>query len=176
MQHLSDPSLGWQALLCSCMLRVLYPFATGNTTSAADTAALLPLRNGKTAPIKAYGNHCTWCVPACKGFGRRDRTSIQLFLKRWFAKFTALQHLKMPDFIYCYWVINIIHHWKVIKQSSKISGSTDTMQREMLKLRECEESRATNKFVRCRTQQTETVLAVLSLLVTNPENYEFIKS
>lgn len=50
------------------------------------------------------------------------------------------------------------------------------MQREMLKERECEQSRPTNKFVRCRTQKTETALAVVSLLVTNPENYEFIKS
>lgn len=24
-------------------------------------------------------------------------------------KFTPLQHLKMPDFIYCYWVINTIY-------------------------------------------------------------------
>lgn len=50
------------------------------------------------------------------------------------------------------------------------------MQREMLKQRECEQSRPTNKFVRSRTQQTETALAVLSLLVTNPENYNIIKS
>lgn len=91
-------------------------------------------------------------------------------------KFTSLQHLKMPDFIYCYWVINAIHYWKVIKQYSKISGCTDTMQSEMLKQRECEQSRPSKKFVRCKTQQTETVLAVLSLLVTNPENYKYIKS